>query len=69
MRINGKETTLPQNTTVTDMLKSFDYRPEIVAVEINEEIISKADYDTYIIKENDVVEIVQFMGGGCIDLK
>ena len=35
-----------------------------IAVEINGEIIPKKDYETVQIKENDVIEVVSFVGGG-----
>jgi sulfur carrier protein len=37
----------------------------VIAVEYNEEIISKEQYERIILKEGDVLEIVRFMGGGC----
>jgi sulfur carrier protein len=42
-----------------------EYKPSQVAVEKNLEIVSKADYDSTIINESDVIEVVTFMGGGC----
>ena len=33
-------------------------------VECNEEIIHKEDYENYMLKDGDIIEIVQFMGGG-----
>ena len=35
-----------------------------VAIEINGEVLSKDNYDSYRIKQNDVIEIVTFIGGG-----
>ena len=35
-----------------------------VAVEINEEIVPKAKYDETILKDEDTVEVVRFVGGG-----
>jgi len=37
---------------------------EYVTVQINEEIISRADYGSYVIKDKDVVECLYYMGGG-----
>ena len=38
--------------------------PVTVVVELNEEIIKRETYDTTVLKDGDVVEILQFMGGG-----
>ncbi|MDX9714409.1 MAG: sulfur carrier protein ThiS [Dissulfurispiraceae bacterium] len=35
-----------------------------VAIELNLTIIRKADHENTAIKENDTVEIIQFVGGG-----
>ncbi|MDY3990243.1 MAG: sulfur carrier protein ThiS [Lachnospiraceae bacterium] len=36
----------------------------MVAVELNEKILPKSEYESYVPKDNDVIEIVQFMGDG-----
>ena len=50
--------------TVTEYLKACNYVPVQVVVELNEEIIKRETYDTTVLKDGDVVEILQFMGGG-----
>ena len=60
--LNGKESKTYAN--LTELLEENKFRRERIAVEINGEIISKADYDTTPIKDGDVVEVVHFMGGG-----
>ena len=45
-------------------LKACNYVPVQVVVELNEEIIKRETYDTTVLKDGDVVEILQFMGGG-----
>ncbi len=60
--LNGKESKTYAN--LTELLEENQFRRERIAVEINGEIISKADYDTTPIKDGDIVEVVHFMGGG-----
>ena len=56
--------------TVTEYLKACNYVPVQVVVELNEEIIKRETYDTTVLKDGDVVEILQFMGGGsCAEIK
>ena len=40
----------------------YDFRT--IAVEINEEIVSKKFYEETILNDGDVVEVVSFVGGG-----
>lgn len=47
-----------------DYLEAKQYPADGIAVECNEEILAKSQYDSYILKDGDVVEIVSFVGGG-----
>lgn len=38
--------------------------PEYVTVSVNEEFLDKDQFETYKLKEGDVVEFLYFMGGG-----
>ena len=62
--VNGEKRTLENPVTVTEYLKACNYVPVQVVVELNEEIIKRETYDTTVLKAGDVVEILQFMGGG-----
>ena len=62
--VNGEKRTLENPVTVTEYLKACNYVPVQVVVELNEEIIKRETYDTTALKYGDVVEILQFMGGG-----
>lgn len=62
--INGKTLDLPEETTVSDYLEDHLFKPVQIAVELNDEILPKSLYDETVLKDGDVVEIVQFMGGG-----
>jgi len=51
--------------TIKDLLTELDIkRPERVAVEINKEIIMQSDFGNTIVKDDDSIEIVSFVGGG-----
>ena len=62
--LNGEKKEIPSGLTVGGLLELLEIKPERVAVEINEEIVRKATYAEVPVKENDRVEVVQFMGGG-----
>ena len=50
--------------TIGQYLEENSYVPSQIAVELNERILSKAEYSTTVLHENDILEIVSFMGGG-----
>lgn len=62
-KINGKEEN-PGNITLLEYLNKNNYNLKIIAVERNEEIVSKNDYEKVYIQPGDVIEIVSFVGGG-----
>ena len=63
-KINGKLITEADGMTVSDYIASAGYVSGRIAVEYNEIILPKEDYDKTILSSADNVEIVEFMGGG-----
>lgn len=61
---NGDPTELPDGTGLNSFLESNEYRPEMIAVEINLEIIPKEKYAQTVLHDGDILEVVSFMGGG-----
>jgi sulfur carrier protein len=64
IRVNGETIALESPLTVSGLLKKLNILPERVAVEANLTIIKKNRYGDYELQEGDVVEIVNFVGGG-----
>ncbi len=62
--LNGKPNEIPAGMTVSDLLLKWKIRPELVTVEVNENILQKLDYESTEIKNGDNVEFVFYMGGG-----
>jgi sulfur carrier protein len=63
--INGKEEKVPDVLTITDLLKIRGIEtPEMVSVELNSEILSRGDFESTRLEENDRLEFLYFMGGG-----
>ena len=52
------------NTSLSDYLKDNGYNPESIVIELNGEILNRNNYSSVVLQENDVVEILMFMGGG-----
>lgn len=63
VRINGKNEDVA-GETLSAYLAQSEYRPDTYVVERNEEIVHKEDYDSIVLQDGDVVEVVSFMGGG-----
>ena len=63
LTINGKTENL-EVSTVMDVLKVKDIDPQLVAVEVNTQMIDQENLGATSLKENDKVEFLFFMGGG-----
>lgn len=64
MRVNGKEIELKRGMTLAEFLAAHNYRPELVAVERNGQIVPRAEFSAAVLKDGDELEIVSFVGGG-----
>ncbi len=63
--VNGEEMNFPETLSIKELLKKRDIKsPQMVSVELNDEIISRNDFDTTRLKDNDKVDFLFFMGGG-----
>ncbi len=62
--LNGNKTNGFEKLSVLELVRKNGYRTERIAVEYNGSILPKSEYKTTVIKENDVIEVVSFVGGG-----
>lgn len=62
--INGETVPIAKSLTIADYLAEHGYDPDRVVVERNYEIVPKASFDTAVILDEDLVEILCFVGGG-----
>lgn len=62
--VNGNEIELLEDSTIEGFITERKVTGTMFAVEINLEIINKDQYETTVIKNGDVIEIVGFFGGG-----
>jgi sulfur carrier protein len=64
MQVNGQEQTVATGMILLDYLQQAGYKPERIAVERNGSIVPRNDYDKIVLQLEDILEIVQFVGGG-----
>jgi sulfur carrier protein len=64
IKLNGKILMISDNLTLLAYVKKLKIPLNKVAIEINHEIIDKNKLSNLIIKKNDKIEIVHFIGGG-----
>ncbi len=62
--VNGDPMELNEGTTLTDLLRQVQLKPELVVIEYNLAILRRDELAGTVLKEGDQVEIVHFVGGG-----
>ena len=62
--LNGKKFQVNKKDTIAQLLKKIDIKSSKVAIEVNKVVVPKSKYKNRIIYENDVIEVLELIGGG-----
>lgn len=63
--VNGEQKEFPDGLTVLGLLEAMGITQGRVAVEVNEQVVRRAEHAATALRDGDRIEIVSFMGGGC----
>jgi len=63
-RINGEDLSIASTMSVAALIAQRNLRSETVVVEYNGVILTRDKWDAIVLKENDTLEILSFVGGG-----
>lgn len=64
LTINGKQESIERPVSLDALVAVKGLRPERIVVEHNLCIISKEDWSKITLKDQDMIEIISFVGGG-----
>ncbi|MDC0433959.1 sulfur carrier protein ThiS [Pelagibacteraceae bacterium] len=64
IQLNGKKISIKSNFSLEDLLKKYKLFNKKVAIEHNGKIVQKINFKNKLLKNNDKIEIVHFIGGG-----
>ena len=62
--INGEKRAVPAGLTLQSLLETLRIEPDRVAIELNREIVRRAQWASRTVEQGAELEIVQFVGGG-----
>ena len=62
--VNGIEKSLPDASTIRQLLNLLELPPGPVAVEVNRDVVPRVRHDQHILVEGDRIEVVTLVGGG-----
>ena len=64
LTINGEAREIPEGLSLAGLLQHLDLTEGLVAIERNREVVPRAEHASVFVQAGDVLEIVQFVGGG-----
>ena len=62
--INGGPREVPEGLTIRELIEHLGLGKGPVAVEVNREIVPRAEHPARAVRAGDAIEIVHFVGGG-----
>ncbi len=62
--LNDKEELIEQNSSLLLLIKRKKIQERNIAIEVNQKIIPKSEWNDFKIKQNDIIEVVTAIGGG-----
>lgn len=62
--VNGQPHSLAAGSTITQLLQSLGVRTELIAVEVNLDVVPKQQHSQTIVQAGDQIEVVTLVGGG-----
>jgi len=62
--VNGDKISLPEYSSIEDLITHLGFQNQRIAIEINESIIPKSNHTSFLLKDLDKVEIIKAVGGG-----
>ena len=64
IQLNGDPYEVINGTNLNELLNNLKLQKNKIAIEVNGEIIEKSKYPNLILRRDDKVEVVHFIGGG-----
>ena len=62
--INGEKKEFNEDVTLIQIIKELKIENKIMAIAINMEVVIKDQWNTVILKKNDKIDFLEFVGGG-----
>jgi sulfur carrier protein len=62
--VNGESQSLESDLSLGQLLEKLGLNGKRIAVEVNRDIVSRSDYDSFKLSDDDIIEIVNAIGGG-----
>lgn len=64
IQVNGTPRDVPEGTTISELLAELDMTARHVAVEVNLQLVPRAEHAAFRLHDDDQLEVVTLVGGG-----
>ena len=64
IQVNSEVREVPSNLSLEELVKYLSLAAERIAIELNQNVVRRAEWPATKLKTDDRVEIVHFVGGG-----
>lgn len=62
--VNGENKNFKEDCTLQEIIDELKIEEKVMAAAVDMEIVKKDKWNSFILKENNKVELLQFVGGG-----
>lgn len=62
--VNGENKEFNENSTLQAVITELRVEDKVMAAAVNMEIVKKDEWNNYVVKNDDKLELLQFVGGG-----
>ena len=66
IQVNGEPQEVEENISLPELVAELNLKAEQIAIELNHNVVRRAQWDNTLLQADDKVEIVHFVGGGVI---
>ena len=62
--VNGDDREISDQSSIQNCIQTFELKSSGIAIAVNNEVVPKTNWDTFILKENDKLLIIRATSGG-----
>ena len=64
IQLNGETQEVSEDISLAALIATLKLKPEQIAIELNQTVVRRGDWDRTTLRADDKLEIVHFVGGG-----
>ncbi len=62
--VNGEEKECTEGTSLAQLVDDLGIKVKVMAAAVNMNVVKKDDWESYLLSQDDKVELLHFVGGG-----